>query len=242
MTFLAQSDLLSAEFDRNQVECLDLLRACLLRCARLGRSAAFHTALDDGLLLARDQYRGDVRHALVLHLTHRDPGDGDTHQPGLPHLARERTQSRRLLRRRDGQLGEHGGDGGVVPQEVREEALAVAHPDARDRTGAGDGEPVVDGGDVGEGVADVDDDAGERARGVELCHGTVEDAEGGDVEALEEDLSYAIVGVAWGAREEGEQDGRLVLDAPELDSREEDVFPVVWLNLFISTREGAGEK
>ena len=242
MTFFAQRDLLSAEFDRDQIERLDLLCACLLRSARLGRSAPFHAALDDGLLLARDQHRSDVRHALVLRLTHRDPGDGDTHQPGLPHLARERAQSRGLLRGRDGQLGKCGGHGRVAPKEVREEVLAGAHPDARGRMGARDGEPVVDGGDVGEGVADVDDNAGERARGVELRHGAVEDAEGGDVEALEKDLSYALVGIAREPWEEGEQDRRLVLDAPELEPREEDIFPVVWLDVFISMRDASNRK
>ena len=102
---------------------------------------------------------------------------------------------------------------------------------------ARDGQSVIDGSDVGDRVADVDDDAGERTRGVELRHGTVEDAEGGDVEAFEEDLSDAFVGIAREAREEGEQDGGLILDAPELEAREEDVFPVVWLDIcFCSTR------
>jgi hypothetical protein len=185
----------------------------------------------------RDQHRGDVRHALVFHLTHRDPSDGDTYEPGLPHLTRELAQSCGVLFGRDGELGKQGGDGGVVPQEVREEALAVAHTDARDGVGARDGEPVVNGSDVGDGVADVDYDAGGRACGVELSHGTVEDAECGDVEALEEYLSYAFVGFARGACEEGEQDGRLVLYAPELEPCEEDVFPVVWVDVFISTSD-----
>jgi hypothetical protein len=50
----------------------------------------------------------------------------------------------------------------------------------------------VNRGDVGEGIANVDDDAEERACGVELHHGTVEDAEGGDVEALKEYLSMCL--------------------------------------------------
>ena len=80
------------------------------------------------------------------------------------------------------------------------------------------------------GIADVEDEPGERARCVELCHGPVEDAEGCYVEALEEDLAGALVGGAGEAGDEGEQDGRLVLDAAELQAGEEHVFPVVWLS------------
>jgi hypothetical protein len=58
-----------------------------------------------------------------------------------------------------------------------------------------------------------------------LRHGTVQDAEGRHVEALEEDLSGALVGFAREAGDEGEQNRRLVLDAAELEAREEDVLP-----------------
>ena len=75
---------------------------------------------------------------------------------------------------------------------------------------------VVDGRYVRLGVADVDYDAGERARGVELRRGTVDDAEGCDVETLEEYLARAFVGVARETGYEGEEDGRFVLDASEL--------------------------
>jgi hypothetical protein len=131
-----------------------------------------------------------------------------------------------VLRGGDGELREEGGDGGVAAEEVGEEAFAVAGAHARGGAGAGEGEAVVDGRYVRQGVADVDDEAGEGAGGVELGHGTVEDAEGGDVEALEEDLARALVGFAGETGEEGEEDWRLVLDAAELEAREEDVFPV----------------
>ena len=226
MPFLAQRDLLPAELDRDQVEGLDLLCARLLGGARLGRRAALHPALDHRLLLPGDEDCGDVRDALVLRLAHRHAVDGHAHEPGLPHLTRERAQRRGVLRGGYGELCEEGGDGGVAAEEVREEALAVARADARGGACAAEGQAVVDRRDVAQGLADFNDEAGERARGVELRHGAVEDAEGGDVEALEEDLACALVGFAGEAGDEGEEDGRLVLDAAELEAGEEHVFPV----------------
>ena len=226
VAFLAQRDLLPAEFDRDEVERLDLLCARLLCGARLCRRLAFHPALDHGLFLPRDEDGRDVRHALVLRLAHGDAVDGHTHEAGLPHLARERAERGGTFGGRYGELGEHCGDGGVGAEEVREVTLAVARADAGGRACAREREPVVDGGDVRQRVADVDYDAGECARGVQLRHGTVEDAEGGHVEALEEDLAGALVGLAREAGDEGEEDGRFVLDAAELEAREEDVLPV----------------
>jgi hypothetical protein len=49
------------------------------------------------------------------------------------------------------------------------------------------------------GLADVDDEAGECARGAELRHGPVEDAECRDVEEIE-DLVRALVRIAQKAR------------------------------------------
>ena len=226
MAFLAQRDLLPAKLDRDEVERLDLLCARLLGGARLCRRLAFHPALDHGLFLPRDEDGRDVRHALVLRLAHGDAVDGHAHEAGLPHLAREGAERGGAFGGRYGELGEECGDGGVGAEEVREVAFAVARADAGGRACAREREPVVDGGDVRQRVADVDYDARECARGVELRHGTVEDAEGGHVEALEEDLAGALVGVAGEAGNEGEEDGRFVLDAAELEAREEDVLPV----------------
>ena len=226
MTLLAQRDLLAAKLDRNQVERLDLLRARLFGGARLGRRAALHPALDDGFLLAGDEDGGDVGHALVLRLARCDAIYGHAHEAGLPHLAREGAQRHGLLRGWDCELGKEGRDGGVGAEEVGEEAFAVARADAYGGARARERKAVVDRRDVRQCVADVDDDAGEHAHGVDLRHGTVEDAEGRHVEALEEDLARALIGVAWEARNEREEDGRLILDASELEAREEDVFPV----------------
>jgi len=226
MALLAQRDLLPAKLDRDEVKRLNLLRACLLRRARLGRRAALHPALDHGLLLPRDEHGRDVRHALVFRLAQRDAIHGHAHEARLPHLTRESAQRGRVLRGGQRELGEDAGDGGVVAEEVGEEALAVTRAHARCRARAWEREPVVDGRYVCEGVADVDDDAGERADGVELRHWPVEDTEGRYVEALEKDLARALVGFAWEAGDEGKQDGRLVLDASELQAREEDVLPV----------------
>ena len=173
MTFFAKGHLLAAKLDRDEVEGLDLLCAGLLGGARLGRRAAFHPALDDGLLLSGDEDGGDVRHALVLCLAHGDAVNGHAHEASLPRLAGEGAQRGGLLLGRDGELREYGGDGGVGAEEVREEALAVARAHADSGAGAREREAVVDGSDVRQRVADVDDDAGERVRGVELRHGTV---------------------------------------------------------------------
>ena len=159
MSFLAQRDLLPTELDRDEVERLDLLGTRLLRRARFGRPAALHPALDDRLLLPRDEHRRNVRHALVLHLAHRDTVDRDAHQSRLPHLPCERAQRRGVLRGGDGELGEHGGDGGIVAEEVGEEALAVARAYVRGSAGAGEGESVVDGRYIRQGVPDVNHDA-----------------------------------------------------------------------------------
>ena len=230
MTLFAKGHFLTAELDGDEVEGLDLLRARLLCGARLGRRAAFHAALDDGLLLSRDEDGGDVGHALVLRLAHGDAVDGHAHEAGLPRLACERAQRGGLLVGRDGELGEDGGDGGVGAEEVREEALTVARARADGGAGARDREALVDGRYVRQRVPDVDDDARERVRGVELRHGAVQDAEGRHVEALEEYLARALVGVAREAGDEGEEDGRLVLDAAELEAREEDILPVAMIN------------
>ena len=173
MAFFAEGDLLPAELDRDEVEGLDLLCARLLGGARLGRRTAFHAALDDGLLLSRDEDGGDVGHALVLGLAHGDAVDGHAHEACLPRLAGERAQRGGLLVGRDGELCEDGGDGGVGAEEVREETLAVARAHADDGAGAREREAVVDRRYVCQRVPDVDDDAGERVRGVELRHGTV---------------------------------------------------------------------
>jgi len=97
-----------------------------------------------------------------------------------------------------------------------EEAFAVARAYACGGACARERDTVVDGRYIREGVADVDYDAGERAGGVKLRHGTVEDAEGCDVETLEEYLACAFVGVARETGDEGEENGRFVLDASEL--------------------------
>jgi hypothetical protein len=58
-----------------------------------------------------------------------------------------------------------------------------------------------------------------------LGHGSLDDAETGDIEALKEDLAGAFV---YGAREpcgKGEDDGRFVLYASDAETVEEDVFP-----------------
>ena len=88
-----------------------------------------------------------------------------------------------------------------------------------------DDEALVDGGDVGDLLADVDDDATEAVGGVDLGHGTLEDGETGDVEALEEDLADALVGGAREAGSDGHDDRRFVLGASELEFLEQDVFP-----------------
>ena len=75
------------------------------------------------------------------------PATGTRTSPSPPHLTGECAQNRGLLRGRDC-------DGGVIPQELCEEAATVVHPDEHGRFGARDGEPVVCGGDVGEGVTD----------------------------------------------------------------------------------------
>ena len=64
---------------------------------------------------------------------------------------------------------------------------------------------VVDGDYVGEGVADLDDKARERTHGVELCHEVVQDAEGGDIELLKEDLACALIGIVGEAQEAGDE-------------------------------------
>lgn len=55
-------------------------------------------------------------------------------------------------------------------------------------------ETVRDGSDDGLVVIDVDDEAGDGIGGVELGDGSVEDGEGGDIEAFEEYLTDEFVG------------------------------------------------
>ena len=87
-------------------------------------------------------------------------------------------------------------------------------------------EAVADGGYVGEGAADVDDEAGERAGGVELRYGGSRRLKAATLKRPKRILARPLVGVAGEAREEGGEDGRLVLDAAQLEAGEEDVFPV----------------
>ena len=145
MAFLAQRDLLPAEFDRDEVERLDLLRTRLLRRARLGRQAALHPALDHRLLLSGDEHSRDVRHALVLRLAHRHAVDRHAHEPRAPYLPRERAQRSGVFLGGQGELRDDAGDGGVVAEEVREEALAVSRAYGRRGACAREREAVVDG-------------------------------------------------------------------------------------------------
>ena len=81
------------------------------------------------------------------------------------------------------------------------------------------GEAVVDWRDVCLGLANVDDEAGECARGIELRRGPVEDTDCHDVEEVE-DLACALIGIAQEAWEGRKQDGGLVLDTVELQAHE----------------------
>jgi hypothetical protein len=81
------------------------------------------------------------------------------------------------------------------------------------------GEAVVDRRDVRLGLANIDDEAGERAHGIELRHGPVKDTDCRDVEEVE-DLARALIGIAQEAWEGRKQDGGLVLDMAELQAHE----------------------
>ena len=82
------------------------------------------------------------------------------------------------------------------------EALEVARADAGGSSRGGQREAVVDRCDVRLGLANVDDEAGERTCGVELCCRPVEDADCRDIEEVE-DLARALVGIALGGAKTG---------------------------------------
>ena len=100
-----------------------------------------------------------------------------------------------------------GGHDGVVEAEyVGEVVLTMDESEGCGRSGALDDEALVDGSDVRDLMADVDDDAADGVGGVYLGHGPFEDGESGHVEALEEDLTDAFVGGAREARCDGHDD------------------------------------
>src|SRR2546422_1006571 len=78
-------------------------------------------------------------------------------------------------------------------------------------------ETVVNGGDVGLVVTNINDNAIQAIPSVELCHGSFHDGEPCDIEAFKEYLAYTLVGQPRKARSNGHEDRRLILNAATLE-------------------------